>query len=55
MKTLGALPYTRGTCIPRLFGVSNYLNNYFAMCKCLARSGIRVELASPAYFELGIS
>ena len=38
-----ALPYTRGTRIPRLVGVRNYLNNYFVMCKHLTRLHIRVE------------
>ena len=38
----------RETRNPRLLGVSNYLNNYFAMYKGLTRSRIRVELASPA-------
>ena len=36
------LPYTRGTRIPRLLGVRNYLNNYFAY-KRLTRSRISVE------------
>ena len=44
-----AVPYKRGTRIPRLLGVRNYLNNYFAMYKRLTRSRIRVELASPGY------
>ena len=47
------LPYMRRTRIPRLLGVRNYLNKYFAY-KGLARSGIRVELASAAYLELRI-
>ena len=46
-----ALPYTRGSLIPRLRGVRNYLNNYFAY-KCLTRSPIRVKLASPAYLPV---
>ena len=41
------LPYTCGTRSPRLLGVRNYLNNYFAMCKRLTHSRIRVELAAP--------
>ena len=36
-----ALPYTRGARIPRLYGVKNCLNNYFAMYKRLTRSCIR--------------
>ena len=44
-----ALPYMRGTRIPRLVGVRNYLTNYFTIYKRLTRSRIRVELASPAY------
>ena len=48
------LPYTRGTRIPFLLGVRNYLNNYFAMYTRLTRSRLRVELASPAYLDLGI-
>ena len=39
---------------PPLFGVRNYLINYFAMCKRLTLSRIRVDLASPAYLGLGI-
>ena len=31
MYTSDALLYTRGILIPRLLGVRNYLNNYFAM------------------------
>ena len=37
------LPYTRGTGIPRLLEVRNYLNNYFAMYTRLTRSRIRVD------------
>ena len=48
------LPCTRGSRIPHLFGVRNYLNNYFAMSKRLTRSRIRVKLAATAYLELGI-
>ena len=48
------LLYTRGTCIPHLLGVKNYLNNYLVMYKRLTRSRIRVELASPAYMGLRI-
>ena len=44
----------RGTGMPRVLGVRNDLNNYFAMYKCLTRSRIRVELASPAYSGLRI-
>ena len=44
-----ALPYTRGSRIPRLLGIRNYLNNYFAMYKRLTHSRIRVVLTSPAY------
>ena len=53
-QTSDALPYTRGTCIPRLRGVRNYLNNYFAMFTRLTRSRIRVYLACFAYLGLGI-
>ena len=49
-----ALPYTPGTRIPRLLGIKNYLNNYFAMYPQLTRSPIRVELATPASLGLGI-
>ena len=45
-------PDTRGTRMPRLLGVRNYLNNYLAMYKRLTRSGTRVELASAAYVGL---
>ena len=38
----------------RLLAVRNYLNNYFAMSKRMMRYRIRLELTSPAYFELGI-
>ena len=48
------LPYTRGTRIPRLLGVRDYLNHYIAMYKRLTRSRITVELASPAHFWLRI-
>ena len=41
--------YTGGTGIPRLRGVKNYLNHYFAMYACLARYRMRVKVASPAY------
>ena len=43
----------RGTRIPRLLGVRNYLNNYFAY-KRLTTSRIRVELEAPAYLGLRI-
>ena len=49
-----ALPYTRGTGIPRRLDVRNYLNNYFAMDKRLTRSLIRVELVSAACLGLEI-
>ena len=48
------LAYTRGSRIPRLLGVRNYLNNYFAMYRRLTRSHIRAELAFPAYLGFGI-
>ena len=48
-----AVPYMRGTRIPRLLVVRNYLNNYFAY-KRLTRSRIGVELASLAYLWLRI-
>ena len=48
-------PDTRGTCIPRLLGVKNYVNNYFAMYTRLTRSRMRVDLASFAYLRLGIA
>ena len=48
------LLYTRGTRIPPLLGVRNYLYNYFVMYKRLTRSGIYAELASSAYLGLGI-
>ena len=34
------LPYSGGPRIPRLLGVRNYLNNYFAMYKRLTRSRV---------------
>ena len=37
-----------------LLGVRNDLKNYLAMNKCLTSSGIRVEVASPTVFVLGI-
>ena len=48
-----ALPYTRRTRIPRLLGVKNYLNNYFAYNR-LSVSLTLVELAAPAYLGLRI-
>ena len=48
------VPSTRGTRIPRLLVVQNYLNNYFAMYTRLTLSRIRVELASPACLRLGV-
>ena len=44
----------RATRIPRLFGVGNYLNNYFAMYTRLIRTHIHADLASRAYLGLGI-
>ena len=41
-----ALPYTHGTRLPRLLGLRDYINNYFAMYKRLTRSRICVEIAS---------
>ena len=52
---LSRFPHTRGTRIPRLLNVRNYLKNYFAMYKRLTRTRIRVELTSSAYLGLGIS
>ena len=43
----------RGTRIPHLHGVKNYLNNYFAMYTRLTRSRKCVELASPGYMDFG--
>ena len=51
---IARLTYKRGTRIPRLRGVRNYLNNYFTIYKRLTRSRIREELASPTYLGLGI-
>ena len=48
-----AIPYTSGTRITNLLRVRYYLNNYFSISTRLTRSRIRVELASPAYLELG--
>ena len=48
------IPYTRGTRIPSLLGVRNYLTNYFANYTHLTYSHIRVELASSAFSGLGI-
>ena len=48
------LPYTRGTHIPSLHGVRNYLNNYFANYTRLTHSRIRVEVAFPVSLGLGI-
>ena len=36
----------RGSRIPHVLGVRNYLNYYFAMYKRLTRSGVQVELAT---------
>ena len=47
-------PYSRGIHIPRLLGVKTYSNNYFVMYKRPTPRRIRVGLASPAYFGLGI-
>ena len=49
-----ALSYTRGTHIPRVLGVRNYLKNYFAIYKRLTLSRIRVELAAAACLWLAI-
>ena len=46
--------YTRGTRIPRILGVRNYINNYFAMYKRLTRSHIHADLPPPTYLGLGI-
>ena len=48
------LPYARGPSMLHLLEVKNYLNNHVAMYQRQTRSRIRVELASPAYLELGI-
>ena len=40
--------YTGGTRHPRLLGIRNYINNYFAKYTRLTHSRIQVELASPA-------
>ena len=48
VKKSVALPDTRGTRIPRLLGVRNYLKKYSAKYKRLTCSRIRVELAFPA-------
>ena len=48
------LLYSRGTRIPGLLVVRNYLSNYFAMYTRLTHSRIRVELAPPAYLVFGI-
>ena len=47
-----ALPYTRGSRIPRQHKVRNYLTIYFSMYTRLTRSRIRAVLASPAYLGL---
>ena len=52
--TSNALPYTRRTCIPRLFVVTNYLINYFVMYTRLTRFNIHPALASPTYLGLQI-
>ena len=39
--------YTRGTGIPRLFVVRNYLNHYLAMYTRLTRFHIHANRASP--------
>ena len=49
-----ALPYMRGTRIPSLVGVRNYLNNYMANYTRLTHSRVRVELASTVCLGLGI-
>ena len=48
------MPYTRGTPIPRLLGVTIYSNYYFVMYKRQTRSHISVELASSANLGLGV-
>ena len=45
---------THESRIPRLRGVRNYLNKHFGMYKRVTRSRLHVELASAAYFGLGI-
>ena len=47
------LPHPRGTPIPCLLEVKNYLYNYFAY-KHLTRSYFHLELASLAYLGLRI-
>ena len=49
-----ALPFTRGTRIPRLLEVRDYLNIYFSMYTCLTSSHIFADLASAAYLGLEI-
>ena len=48
------LLYMRGTRIPRLLTVKNYLNNYFMMYKRLMRSLISVDVSSHAYLGFEI-
>ena len=49
------IPGTRGPRIPRVLGVRNDSNNYFAMYKLLMHSRIRLELAALAYPGFGIT
>ena len=49
------LPNSRGTRASRLLGVRIYLNNYFAINKCLTHSRLHVEIASPAYLGFGVN
>ena len=49
-----ALPYTRGTRIPRLLGDWNSLNNYFDMYTHLTPSRKYAVLASPVSMGLEI-
>ena len=48
-----ALLYTHGSPIACLLVVKKYLNNFVARYTRLARSRIRVDLASPADLGLG--
>ena len=53
-RNAGRAPVYAWNPHPRLLGVRNYFNNYFAMYKRLTYSRIRVKLASHAYLDLGI-
>ena len=46
--------YTYETCIPHLFGVTNYVKYYVSMYKRQTRSCIRVEVDFPANLGLKI-